>query len=131
MKDILPEIDCIGPFRMNMYRGEGNNKNSEHFSTDPGDYGRGIYWTNLSEMAEVYGKVSTKLIELSRVYFVPREKLMALIEEYRTCKMHDGQDKRLQGAQKLTDYFKSLGAEAVLTFGYESTDEYGLCVFKD
>ena len=117
-----------------MFRGvkAPDKRRSEFFASDPGDYGRGIYWTSSYETAEVYGEVTNSLIILERVLLVPTDELMKLIKSYVTCNMSSdwGRERRLKGAQDMTDYFKGLGAEAVLSCGYEGgSDDYGLCIF--
>jgi len=132
MEIVLPELGNIGSFRMLMYRGIGTNKNHIKYSSDPGDYGRGEYWTNSKEFAADYGEVLEKIIELENVYYIPKVELIKIIDKYQTCKMHLGSELRLKGAQALTDYYKNeKGVAALLTFGYETFDIYGICIFKD
>jgi hypothetical protein len=131
-KFMYPEEDEVGKFKMLMYR--GIKKEAEHlhdeFASDPGDYGQGEYWTDNKEFAAIYGEVISKTIELDNVYRIPQNQVLPLIEEYETCKIHLGPEKRLEGSIRLTNMFKDKGYSAVLTLGYESTEILGLCVFN-
>jgi len=128
---MYPNEGEAGPFKMMMYRGV--KKDSDHihekFASDPGDYGCGEYWTDNEDFASSYGEVISKIIELDTVYRIPKDEVLALIDNYETCKMHLGHQKRLEGSRKLTEMFKSKGYQAVLTVGYEDFTSMGLCIF--
>ena len=114
-----------------MYRGvrSGTERLHADFASDPGDYGCGEYWTDDESFAAVYGEVISREIVLECVYHIPKIELLALIEEYRTCKMEDGHEKRRENSLRLSAFFKSKGYQAVLTDGYETHTAKGLCVF--
>ena len=128
---MYPAPGKAGQFSLLMYRGEKpkDERLSKNFASDPGDYGTGEYWTNEKELADSYGSVRSKLIELDNVYHIPSDEIMELIEEYRTCKMEDGHNKRSESSMRLTLMLKSKGYEAVLTIGYEDFKSMGLCIF--
>jgi hypothetical protein len=128
---MYPEEGKAGKFKMLMYRGVTKESERLHdeFASDPGDYGRGEYWTDNKEIAAVYGEVISKVIELDNVYRIPKDEVLPLIEEYDTCKIHLGRENRLEGSLRLTKMFKSKGYDAVLTVGYEDFTSIGLCIF--
>lgn len=129
---MYPEEGEVGKFRLQMHRGVKDKSQYLHdkFASDPGDYGCGEYWTDSKEFASIYGEVISKVIELENVYRIPQEQVLPLIEEYETCKMHLGRDRRLEGSLRLTNMFKEKGYSAVLTVGYESYGILGLCIFN-
>lgn len=129
---MYPKEGEVGKFKMVMHRGTRSVSEycHEEFANDPGDYGRGEYWTDNENMAALYGSVESKLIELENVFHIPQKDVLPLIEEYKTCKIHEGCDVRLNGATKLTEMFKSKGYKAVLTVGYEDYKSLGLCIFQ-
>lgn len=128
---MYPLAGKVGPFKLKMYRGDraSNTRLTIDFASDPGDYGVGEYWTNSKDHAEFYGNVRSEIIELDDVYHIPSDELKRLIEEYRTCKMEDGHEKRKDNSLRLTEMFKSKGYKAVLTIGYEDLSSMGLCIF--
>lgn len=129
---MYPNEGTVGKFKMKMYR--GLKKESEHlheeFASDPGDYGRGEYWTDDLEFAAGYGNVISKEIELNNVYCIPRDEVLPLIYEYETCKSGLTREQRLENTTRLTEMFKAKGYSAVLTMNYESFDVMGLCIFE-
>ncbi|HFQ4945512.1 TPA: hypothetical protein ACGUVO_003558, partial [Vibrio vulnificus] len=131
-KNMYPKDGEVGKFKLLMYRGVKDKSAHLHeeFASDPGDYGCGEYWTDNKEFAAIYGEVISKVIELDNVYRIPKGEVLPLIEQYETCKMHLGHEKRLEGASKLTKLFKEKGYSAVLTVGYESPNILGLCIFN-
>lgn len=129
---MYPKEGEVGKLKLLMYRGVKDKSEHLHesFASDPGDYGCGEYWTDNKDFAANYGEVISKVIELDNVYRIPRDQVLPLIEEYKTCKMHLGREIRLEGSLRLTKFFKDTGYSAVLTVGYESPDVLGLCVFN-
>jgi len=129
---MYPEEGEVGKFKLQMYRGVKDKSQHLHdnFASDPGDYGCGEYWTDSEEFASIYGEVISKVIELENVYRIPKAQVLPLIEEYETCKMLLGHDRRLEGSVRLTNMFKEKGYAAVLTMGYESEGILGLCIFN-
>ncbi|MCP3686040.1 MAG: hypothetical protein GY861_25625 [bacterium] len=128
---MYPAPGEVGILRLKMYRGIKADQKRLHkdFASDPGDYGCGEYWTDSKEFAALYGDVISKMIEIDNVYHIPNEELLQLIEEYRTCKMMDGREKRRENSMRLTRMFREKGYAAVLTRGYESSAVIGVCIF--
>ena len=130
-ESMYPEEGQVGKFKMLMYRGvrKDSERLDERFASDPGDYGQGEYWSDNRELASVYGDVISKIIKLDNVYRISNNKVLSLIEEYETCKIHLDYVNRLKGSISLTKMFKSQGYDAVLTAGYENFTSLGLCIF--
>jgi hypothetical protein len=129
---MYPEEGEVGKLKLLMHRGVKDRSEHLHekFASDPGDYGCGEYWTDNKDFAAIYGEVISKVIELDNVYRIPSVHVLPLIEEYETCKMDFGRERRLEGSLRLTKFFKEKGYDAVLTVGYESSNVLGLCVFN-
>lgn len=130
---MYPLAGSVGQIKLKMYRGVKPLQDRVHkdFASDPGDYGCGEYWTNDESSAVFYGDVITKEIVMENVYHIPMDELKKLIEEYRTCKIEDGHEKRRNGSLLITNYFMKKGYKAVLTEGYESFDEVAICIFQE
>lgn len=43
--DACPDEGASGEFRMTMFRGTPPTRRHAEFASDPGDYGRGVYWS--------------------------------------------------------------------------------------
>ena len=126
---IIPDYGTIGSLRMNMFRGTGANTNHSKFASDPGDYGRGQYWTDSFDFAQKYGNVQETLIVLDDILFIPKGFLTRTIREFGTTDLSLGKSVRLSNSQRLTDHFQSIGCKGILTFDYESFGIFGLCIF--
>ena len=129
---MFPPEGEVGSVEMKMYRGIKCRTEhlNEKFASDPGDYGCGEYWTDNIEFAKIYGDVVEKIITIDSVYHIPNKELSEIIELYRTCKIEDGAEVRLQNCLRLTEDLKSKGYKAVLTKGYENFDVIGVCIFN-
>lgn len=132
--DIYPSADDAGPFCMKMFRGVPAQRRHQAFASDPGDYGRGTYWSSSEEFAQLYagddGQVHCQIIQLQNVlHMSPAEIKRHAREVYRTTRMEDGHEARLQGATKMAADMKASGFDGIVTFGYETPDSWGACVF--
>ena len=91
---------------MEMYRGEGVNaeaKQERGFASDPGDYGRGEYWTDSQAFASNYGTVRKTVIELRNALRLdPNEMVRLIRDEYGMTKAWLPQRERIAAAERFT-----------------------------
>ncbi len=116
-----------------LHRGERPKRVDQVFASDPGDFGRGLYYTTSQARARQYGPVLTKIIKLQNPLILSDAEAYQLSEEYETVKLNertiieifDRVDrelmqravtaKLLENAQKMTDALKSQGFDGLVS----------------
>jgi len=118
---------------MEMYRGEGVNaeaKQERGFASDPGDYGRGEYWTDSQAFASNYGTVRKTVIELRNALRLdPNEMVRLIRDEYGMTKAWLPQRERIAAAERFTRDMLAKGYDGIAAYGYEQPDIWSVCVF--
>jgi hypothetical protein len=132
--DIYPEAGLSGEFQMTMYHGASTKGRHASFASDPGDYGRGEYWTNCPQTAEIYagvgGRVLIREIRLQNALHLSVEEILRLATQvYHTTVMENGSAARLRGSAQFTADMKSKGHDGVVVYGYEALGEWSACLF--
>ncbi len=130
---LFPAEGTAGAFRMLMYRGIRATPLNSTYASDPGDYGRGLYWSNRRETAELYaagGQIIEGVVELRHAMRLsPKEVTRYGREVYGFTVLEKGSDARIAAAERFTADMKAAGYDGVVTYGYESFHEWGACVF--
>ncbi|WP_162820332.1 hypothetical protein [Microvirga calopogonii] len=119
---------------MTMYRGIGQKQNHALFVSDPGDYGRGEYWTDWPQAAEIYAKVGGQVmvreIRLKNALHLPVEEVLSLARDvYHTTVVESGSAARLKGSTQLTADMVAKGYDGIVVCGYETPGEWSACLF--
>lgn len=104
-------------WKKDMYRGVRPKKHGKDYASDPGDLGKGEYWTSNIHYARGYGKTTKKKIRLKNPLHLTASQASILIDRYKTVRGHTHQ--REKGAAKLSAHFKSRGYDGVVVKGYE------------
>jgi hypothetical protein len=130
---VFPKEGESGPFRMAMFRGESVDselKRQRGFASDPGDYGRGEYWTDSQEFAATYGEVRTSVIQLKNALRLELKTMAQLIrDEYGMTQAWKPHEFRIAAADRFTSDMKSKGYDGIVVFGYEMPGIWSACVF--
>jgi hypothetical protein len=130
---VFPNAGESGFFRMEMYRGEGVNaelKVERGFASDPGDYGRGEYWTDSMEFASTYGNVRRAVVELNNALRLdPKEMVRLIRDEYGITKAWLPHEQRLAAVERFTREMLANGYDGIVVYGYELPGIWSACVF--
>jgi 8-oxo-dGTP pyrophosphatase MutT (NUDIX family) len=69
------------PFEKKLYRGQREMQMNRGYASDPGDFGRGVYWTSDIHRAKAYGKLITQVVKLSNPIYLTVEQAYDLGEQ--------------------------------------------------
>jgi hypothetical protein len=127
---ICPEVGTSGEFRMKMYRGTKSKRRHTEFASDPGDYGRGVYWAASKVFARIYGDlIAEGDIHLKNALRLAPDEVGRLARSTGATVMQDGIDKRLSAAERFTTEMKARGYDGIVVCGYEIFHVWSACVF--
>jgi len=125
-----PAVGQSGYFRMTMYRGIRSTKLHAEFASDPGDYGRGVYWAATREFAEIYGdEIICDEVCLSNALRLDHREVGTVARERGITRMEDGHEARLIAAEAFTNEMRALGYDGIVVEGYEQPGLWSACVF--
>lgn len=102
---------------INVFRGQ-RPVGARGYASDPGDFGRGIYYTTSGHRAQAHGgkgSVSQQVIRFSNPIVLAVEAAYDLAEQYGTVQ---GGDERMDGAQRVTNDMIQKGHDSmIVVFG--------------
>jgi hypothetical protein len=128
--DVCPDEGASGEFRMTMYRGTSSEPRHTEFASDPGDYGRGAYWSATQEHASIYGPVIiARDIYLKNALRLSPAEVRRMARESGATVMENGYEERLAAANRFTAQMKDKGYDGIVVCGYETFDLWSACVF--
>lgn len=92
------------PFSAELYRGENEPglMGNREYAHDPGDFGRGIYWTTELAQAKCYGKVRKARVSLSNPLYLTAEEAYDLADKEYGSTVHGFPADRLRKAEHMT-----------------------------
>jgi hypothetical protein len=127
---ICPEVGSSGEFRMKMFRGTKSQRPHAEFASDPGDYGRGVYWAATREFALIYGdQVVEGDVHLRNALRLAPDEVCRLARSTGITVLEDGKEMRLKAAERFTAEMKSKGYDGIVSCGYETFHLWSACVF--
>lgn len=115
LRDFLSEGKST--WKKKMYRGVRPKRYGKDYASDPGDLGKGEYWTSNIHYARGYGKVKTRKIKLKNPLHLDSTQASILADRYRTVRGFPHQ--REAGARRMSEYLKSRGYDGLVVKGYE------------
>jgi hypothetical protein len=117
---------------MRMWRGvkQPAEHLNKHFASDPGDYGRGEYWSNNQEFSSLYGDLIEREIYLVNALRLSSKEISTLARDiYGTTRMEHTAADRLAASERLTADIRARGHDGIVVLGYESPGIWSACVF--
>ena len=128
---VAPAVGQSGFFRMTMYRGIRSAKLHAEFASDPGDYGRGVYWAATREFAVIYGdEIICDEVCLSNAFRMDHSEVCKVARERGITRIEDGHEARLIAAEAYTKELLALGYDGIVVEGYEQPGLWSACVFS-
>jgi hypothetical protein len=102
--------------RIKAYRGE------KSYASDPGDFGRGQYWSTSKAVAKCYGVMRSKILYLNRPILMTVKEAYDLAGEFGTItgdpdQPHIGSgpfDKRQTASGAMSDFMLSIGYDSMI-----------------
>lgn len=130
-------FDKITTEGMPVNRGVRPIRSERGYATDPGDFGRGIYYDTSFHRAKSYGKVATSILKLKNPLVLTAKEAYALAEWFHTVKLDDDVIHRLatqarsegkrpedtireelvRNAKAMTDWMLSSGHDGLAAIG--------------
>lgn len=100
------------------------------YATDPGDFGRGIYWTTSEARAKSYGKtIERRVLVLANPKVLMVSEAYDLATEYGTVGPNLSTEVRLKNSQRLTNDLVSQGYDSLVSIN-ESMNEIEIVIFR-
>jgi len=95
----------------------------KEYASDPGDFGRGIYYDTNYYRAKTYGEVIKSILKLTNPIVLSSGEAYEIAEKFQTVRLNDdwytqnnSQDSmraRLNNAQKMTEFFLNQGYDGL------------------
>ena len=96
---------------------------SREYISDPGDFGRGVYYDTNYHRAKTYGEVTKSILKLTNPIVLSSSEAYEIAEKFQTVRLHDSwymqndsQDSmkaRLNNAQKMTEFLLNQGYDGL------------------
>ena len=93
------------------------------YISDPGDFGRGIYYDTNYHRAKTYGEVAKSILKLTNPIVLSSGEAYEIAEKFQTVRLHDdwyaqnnSQDSmqaRINNAQKMTEFLINQGYDGL------------------
>jgi hypothetical protein len=93
------------------------------YLSDPGDFGRGIYYDTNYHRAKTYGEVAKSILKLTNPIVLSSSEAYEIAEKFQTVRLHDdwytqnnSQDSmqaRLNNAQRMTEFLINQGYDGL------------------
>lgn len=100
---------------MSLWRGHTEPSKSR-FAHDPGDFGRGVYWTSSCARAKCYGKsLKRAVIKLQSALVLSVSDAYALAAKYGTVGPQFSMDQKLANASRMTEELKAQGYDGLVS----------------
>ena len=121
--------DKIMSIGVKVWRGEGERYVRE-FASDPGDFGRGIYWTTSHARARAYGgkKTVPNVIKFKNPLVLPVNEAYDIAGRFGTIQEHS-EEKRIKNSEAMTHHLLSLGYDGLVSVS-EMGDELEVVDFR-
>lgn len=102
------------PFEMELYRGEREKQNNKEYAHDPGDFGRGIYYTSNIHQARAYGEVSKVPVRLDNPLRLTAEQAYDLGERDYGNLVQGTSEERMEKAVAMTSDLLAKGYDGLV-----------------
>lgn len=96
---------------------------SREYTSDPGDFGRGVYYDTNYHRAKTYGEVTKSILKLTNPIVLSSGEAYEIAEKFQTVRLNDdwytqnnSQDSmqaRLSNAQKMTEFLLNQGYDGL------------------
>jgi len=122
-KDIISQVMVQAKRGIKVYRGTRRNKGE--FISDPGDFGRGIYYSTSKSIAKCYGQVEESIIRFKNPFVMNyNEAYECVAEQWDT--LHGSNKKRIRNAEQLTFDMLIAGYDGFVAVGVGMFDKKGI-----
>ena len=108
------------PVDILLHRGERTNKPGCEFASDPGDFGRGIYWTTTKVRAFQYGEVRTEKVRFESPAVMSLEDAYRLCDQFNCIGHGVSQEQRLLNCEALTKFMLAKGYDSLIAIDSRS-----------
>lgn len=98
---------------LRLYRGQRSIQPGREYASDPGDLGRGIYYTSFKARARGYGEVTQQQVTFSNPLVLSEKEAYTLADQYQTVRI-DPPEEMIQQAMKTGVRFDWPAQERVL-----------------